>query len=124
MSEANELTHRKKANAQTSKADNKAALDNSLGKLRALSGLIKVCRIFQAKHDTSAVNDADRRALRQAFAAYSGNSITQEMLPLPWCIGSLSLVATLDISQDPPVHPADVFPFDTTARLYNCTLAQ
>ena len=76
------------------------------------------------KHENNAVKAVDRRSLRQAFTAYTSNKVTKELQPLPWCIGCLELVATVDMAQDPPVHPADTFPFDSTTRTNNCSLVQ
>ena len=99
-------------------------MDDSLGKLRAFSGLAKVCRLFLARHDAKSVKVGDRRALRSAFTAYKTNPRTRELARLPWCLASLELLAAIDMAQDPPVHPADSFPVDETMRSTNCTMTQ
>ena len=79
---------------------------------------------FQAKYEGNSLKAGDRRGLKQAFTAYKSNSCVRDLLPLPWCLSSLELVASVDMAVTDVRHPADMFPLDQIMTAHLCKLAQ
>ena len=102
----------------------KAAKEDMLGALRAIVGLVKVCRVFDQKKDANAIKASDCKALKMAFAAYRSNPRVKDYLRLPWCISQLELLSQADENDEPPANPVSVFPAQSTVANYNCTHVQ
>ena len=100
----------------------KAAIDDMFGKFRGFQTLVKACKVFMSKRDSSTdLSISERSAMAQAFAQFKLVKGC-EREALPWCFSSLDILSGYSFDVAAPVHPADVLQKETIMKTRGCTL--